>query len=127
MDIYDKLIIFKGKNKSVGYRELGKLINKSEAATRMAFKRKSLTSLEIQELEKYLQKEQPEEQETTTTQYYIEEKFKNISSDDIGIYLIKHHDTLMQDSEVYRKHIEGIVSSKVNEYLTDLLKRKGIE
>ena len=54
MDFYDRLIAYKALNK-LGFREIGDIVDMSEAAIRQAVKRKSLNRFQIQELEIYFE------------------------------------------------------------------------
>jgi len=51
MDFYDKLLSYKAVNK-LSWSDIGSVINKEQATMRIAVNRKSLSELEIRELEK---------------------------------------------------------------------------
>ena len=52
-DFYDRLIMFKAKN-ALKWGDIGDLVEKNEATIRIAIKRKSLSTLERQQIENYL-------------------------------------------------------------------------
>ena len=65
MEFYDKLLSYKGINK-LSWKAIGDVISKEETAMRIAVKRKSLSDLEIREIEKFFFLETKELKKTPT-------------------------------------------------------------
>lgn len=107
-DFYDKLVVYKSKNK-LNYSDLGKIVNKSSDAFRMAVSRKSFTDLEKVELLKLFDNEINQLNEPQTTyQEDLAEYNKELSN-----YKVKTIDELRDvaykflanEKELYEHHL----------------------
>lgn len=108
-DFYDKLVVYKSKNK-LNYSDLGKIVNKSGDAFRMAVTRESFTDLEKAELSKLFENEKTHllnEPETTYQQDLVE------YNKELSTYKVKTMDELRDvaykflanEKELYEHHL----------------------
>ena len=70
---------------------------------------------------------EPENSSNDKVEGTIEQKFARINDDEIGIYCIKHHDRLYRNSELYRKHIKALLNEHINNYLEELMIKRGLK
>lgn len=141
MDFYDRLLLYKSKNK-LGYRELGAYIGLKDAAMRMAVTRKTLSGLQIRELEEVISEERDHNLDESETNYHKNEKLtpkfkgKRIVLDETIIesrsgidalvrFLNTHHQDLMQDP-MYSLFMGNITKQAIIEYEKERIRKKAI-
>lgn len=120
--IYNRIDLFRKSTKGFGYKELGAIVKKSEAAMRMAVNRKSLSDLEIREIEHFFDTYNYTEIQKISIQ--IDKKFDHISDDELTAKVIKEHDRLLIENSFYQKFIEAELGKRVISYMNKVLKEQ---
>lgn len=110
-NFYDQLHLFKKRHK-INNEELGKVVDKSMDAFRMALSRKSLTPLEVKALTEFMtDRDQLTKLEEEVSKYQVTDKKKLLK---IAVQFVENYQQL-KDFEIVKNLIEIEVYKKLNE------------
>lgn len=127
MNFYEKLLSYKAINK-LSWSDIGDVVDKEQAAIRIAVSRESLSKLEIKEIEKKFFNEQDVNSELKDNLQYDKEKFISageyqVSIDDFVSALIRNT-TKLENHPSYIIFKNSIKERAKRDYLEELYKKQ---
>lgn len=109
------------KAKKLTYKELGKALDMSADAFRMAIKRNSLSNLQLREIKKVFENDNENYANENENSYFIDKKFKSLTKngvsfdlDEILQFIIENESFIMKNNKLFKLWISEKVYKEMS-------------